>query len=199
MSLPSKWQLWLVINPLSITIFYVVARGLDLTESFDIISEFFMLYGIFWLVVIPLLMVYHKHRRSINARNRKGDLYNTVLNEIKNFVPFRKYKTEEPYQIDLARHLEERFGNVRIELTRSSTRPDIIVGNDLAIEVKGPTCDNDLQTIADKCMRYPQYFKKGLIVALFDVHVNNKRYDDWLFGMKKHFPYIKVVKNENAK
>lgn len=203
LSLPIKWQLWLVINPLVTTLFYIIAFGLDF-------FVFFILYSLFWLIVIPLLIVFWYdnlevrssklvHTENAIVQSKEENLYDRVSNEIENFVPFKKYKTEEPYQIDLARYLEKKFKNIKIELTRSSARPDIIVENDLAIEVKGPTYDHDLQTIADKCLRYPQYFKKGLIIVLFDIHVSDKRYDDWFFGMKKHFPSIRVVKNENAK
>ena len=74
-----------------------------------------------------------------------------------------------------------------------STRPDIITRG-VAIEIKGPTSMRDLQTIADKCLRYPQYFPNGMICVLFNVSITDQLYFDWLNGMKRDFPDVKVIR-----
>ena len=60
--------------------------------------------------------------------------------------------------------------------------------------MKGPTSVRDLTSIADKCLRYTQNFPNGLICVLFSVNVNERRYEEWLKGMNKHYPDVKVIK-----
>jgi hypothetical protein len=120
------------------------------------------------------------------------ELEKTILQ----YKPLRKYyKKEILYQDTLANWLRSQYpdSDVRVEVTRGSTRPDIIV-DDIAIEIKGPTYDKDLQTISDKCMRYTQYYTGGMICVLFNVYVNQRRYDDWLQGMKNNYPDVIVIR-----
>jgi hypothetical protein len=121
------------------------------------------------------------------------EFYLQVIQAINSFESFRRYDEELAYQIDLARWLQSRFPKTKIEETRGSARPDIVIGG-IAVEVKGPTFDRDLQTISDKCMRYCQYYPQGMIVVLFDVYVNQYRYNDWLKGMKNTFPDVMIIK-----
>jgi hypothetical protein len=109
------------------------------------------------------------------------------------FQPMRRYDTEVYYQDSLASWLKSKFPDTRIEVPRGSTRPDIVVEG-VAIEVKGPTYDTDLQTIADKCLRYTQYYSQGFICVLFCVYVNQQRYIDWENGMNKIFPDVKIIR-----
>jgi hypothetical protein len=127
-------------------------------------------------------------QREERERNEKRKL----INAIESFEPFKTYTDEKSFQIDLARWLHKEFPSIKIEESTGSTRPDIVV-DDVAIEVKGPTGTVDLETIADKCLRYRKYYKK-MIVVLFDVHVNDERYNDWLEGMKENFPDVIVIK-----
>ena len=66
------------------------------------------------------------------------------------------------------------------------------VDSEIAIEVKGPTTSRDLQTIADKIIRYRRYFDK-IIVVLFDVKVSPKRYEEWLEGIMDNFNDVVVI------
>jgi len=120
--------------------------------------------------------------------------YKQLLDLIHKFNPIiENYPNELPYQIDLARYLMHYFPNTKVELQKGSARPDIII-DDIAIEIKGPTWENGLQTIADKCLRYPQYFERGFIIVLFDVKVTNRFLDDWSNGLKQKFPGITILK-----
>src|SRR3989344_3023645 len=89
-----------------------------------------------------------------------------VTDAIREFKPARDFENEWPYQIGLHGFLQRQFPMAKIEQSKGSARPDIVIGG-IAIEVKGPTRQKDLDTIASKCMRYRQLFKKGLIVVLF--------------------------------
>ncbi len=112
------------------------------------------------------------------------------------FNPPRKYYREEmPYQDTLATHLKNEFpdGDVGVEVSRGPVRPDIVV-NEVAIEIKGPTGNKELETIANKCLLYDQYFHGGLICVLFNVYVNKRRYDAWLRGINNSYPNVIVIK-----
>jgi len=133
--------------------------------------------------------------KEINEIMKDGtvSLILDVEKVIREFRPLRKYDKEIFYQDSLASWLKSKFPDTEIEVSRGSTRPDIVVEG-IAIEVKGPTYEKDLQTISDKCMRYCQYFPEGLICVLFNVYVNHQRYNDWEHGMKKTFPDVKIIK-----
>lgn len=130
------------------------------------------------------------------ADKTKKDRSNFLLQlekAIREFKPLRHYDKELPYQDTLASVLRKDFPSTRIEVSRGSTRPDIVVRG-VAIEIKGPTGMKDLQTIADKCLRYPQYYPRGMICVLFNVMVSDQLYADWIKGMKRDYPKVIVIK-----
>jgi hypothetical protein len=128
---------------------------------------------------------------------KEGKIFiNELQKAIYDFNPPRKYYREEIlYQDTLAAHLIKEFpeGNVKVELARGPVRPDIVV-NEVAIEIKGPTRDRDLETISHKCILYDQYFHGGLICVLFNVYVNQRRYDAWLKGMNDNYPNVIIIR-----
>jgi hypothetical protein len=134
--------------------------------------------------------------KDLNEKMREDgeDFFKNLEKAILEFITPRRYYNEEKYYQDtLASWLKSKFPDTDIEVSRGSTRPDIVVGG-VAIEVKGPTFDKDLTTIPDKCVRYYQYFPSGMICVLFNVHVNQQRYNDWLKGMNEKHPEVLVIK-----
>ena len=135
-----------------------------------------------------------ERKKLIEKASKNGSGFLIELEKtIREFVPMRWYDKEIYYQDSLASFLKSKFPTTRIEVTRGTTRPDIVVRG-VAIEIKGPTYDKDLLTIADKCLRYTRYFPDGMICVLFNVNVNEHRYKDWLKGMNDHHPNVKVIK-----
>lgn len=126
------------------------------------------------------------------AASEKEKLINQIISEIGDFQPAKKYQNEFPYQVELVGYLKAKFPHAGIERQKGSSRPDIVVG-DVAIEVKGPTRTKDLQTIADKCLRYYQHFGE-LIIVLFEVDVYEPRYNEWKKGIENIFPSIKIIR-----
>lgn len=122
----------------------------------------------------------------------KERLINQIVSEIENFKPARRYYNEFPYQVELVGYLKSKFPHADIEVQKGSSRPDIVIG-DVAIEVKGPTRTQDLQTISDKCMRYYQHFGE-LVVVLFETNVYEQRYNEWKKGMENTFPKVKIIR-----
>lgn len=186
--LPFKWKLWIVINPLTVGIGLLV--GLQDIKS---VVDWFKIYSIFWLLGFPILILILERKLEKRKMRRLGEFKYKLLQVINNFKPFTNYSNEQSYQVDLARYLHNLFPNTHIEGERGTTRPDIVI-DDIAIEIKGPTSHNDLQSVADKCMRYPQYFSGGLIIVLFNVQVNDNFYSNWLRGITNTFPSVEVVR-----
>ena len=120
-----------------------------------------------------------------------------IQKAIQKYTPQRRYYQEILYQDTLAAHLKAKLPerDVKIEKQRGSSRPDIIVDN-VAIEIKGPTTQQSIDTIASKCMRYKMHFPGGLIVVLFDVQVNDYYYDEWLKALKSTHPDVIVIKKQ---
>jgi len=111
---------------------------------------------------------------------------------IEEFRPARKYDYEFPYQIELTGFLKAKLGGfITIEETRGRSRPDIVVDRTIAIEIKGPTSNHQLDTIADKAVRYGRHFEGGLVCVLFDV-LDPVRFREWDAGMRDRFPDILI-------
>lgn len=131
-------------------------------------------------------------RREDEEAREKESLFYRVSKEIEEFTPAKKeLRYEYSYQLNLHGWLKRTFPSAVIEKQRGASRPDIVIKN-IAIEIKGPTGRADLETIASKAMRYSHYYE-GLIVVLFELNVNPQYYQEWLEGLKKHFPNVKVI------
>jgi hypothetical protein len=130
------------------------------------------------------------------ARRDQGEaearkLVNRVMGHIEAFTPSWNNTCEQDYHRELQGYIKAVFPDARVEVQTGSSRPDIVVQN-IAIEVKGPTYTRDLQTIADKLMRYSQHYDT-VIVVLFDVQVNDRRYEEWERGVKKTFGDVRII------
>ncbi|MHC1574237.1 MAG: hypothetical protein ACXQTY_00315 [Candidatus Methanogasteraceae archaeon] len=133
-----------------------------------------------------------KWRKKDEDAREEEKLINQISCEVENFKHSRKYRNEFPYQIELLGYLKSKFSDADIEQQKGSSRPDIVIG-DVAIEVKGPTKTRDLETVADKCMRYYQHFGE-LVVVLFEVEVSERRYGEWEKGMETTFPNVRIIR-----
>ena len=140
-----------------------------------------------WVPQEQLEEVARRDREGAEARK----LVNRLTSHIEGFRPLRDYANEWDYHRELQIHTKAVFPDARIEVQTGSSRPDIVVQN-IAIEVKGPTHTRDLQTIADKLMRYSQHYDT-VIVVLFDVQVNERRYEEWERGIKKTFGDVRII------
>lgn len=86
------------------------------------------------------------------------------------------------------------FPSARIEVQKGSSRPDIVIDN-IAIEVKGPTTQKELETIASKIVRYSRHFS-GFIAVLFEVRVPDTHYREWKEGIlsTKYTIPVEIIK-----
>lgn len=140
-----------------------------------------------WVPQEQLEVVARRDREEAEARK----LVNQLVGHIEKFAPLREYANEWDYHRELQIHIKAVFPDARIEVQTGSSRPDIVVQN-IAIEVKGPTYPRDFQTIADKLMRYSQHYDT-VIVVLFSLQVNERRYSEWERGIKKTFGNARIV------
>lgn len=109
---------------------------------------------------------------------------------IEEFRPAKAFTREIRYQDELYGYLVGKLGKgVTIEKQVGRSRPDIVVGN-IAIEVKGPTSNAGLATIADKIARYRLGFA-GIVCVLFNVQ-DEVHYKEWLEGIQD--PAVVVIR-----
>ena len=150
------------------------------------------LFGIIWFLVF-VLALYIAGKIVIKMRQKENEFKYQVRSAVEDFEPSQRWKTEEGYHGELQGWLKTRFPTSRVETRRGSSRPDISI-NDIAIEVKGPTTHNDLDSIANKCMKYKHHFKEGFIVILFNVLVSDRTYDEWKSILNNTFPEVIVIR-----
>ena len=130
-------------------------------------------------------------RKEAEEIKQESLLYQ-IIEAIQEYTPSREFHDENSYKLELNGWLKSKFKSSNIEVQRGSSRPDIVIG-DIAIELKGPTGTNELQTIADKCMRYIEHYDH-LLIVLFEVNAYDRRYSEWEIGMKKTFPGVEIIK-----
>lgn len=135
-------------------------------------------------------------REAVQARAAKRVIpenLQPLVAAIEAFTPARPYRRESQYQTELLGWLKGRLGgSVLMEVQRGRSRPDIVVDTAIALELKGPTTNQGLQTVSDKIVRYRQYFPV-LMVVLFDVQ-DERYFSEWAAGMKRQFPEILIIK-----
>lgn len=137
---------------------------------------------IFCIILYIILKIIKRRKRFLNGEDK---LLNDLLIEIKGFKPLRNYNSEQPYQVELAGFLKKTYPNLNIEETKWFARPDILV-EDIAIEIKWPTTEQWLATIADKIMKYLKY-RNYIVIVLFNVKVNESYYNEWKDLINSHF------------
>ena len=125
--------------------------------------------------------------------NMKDELAFKVWHSIEVFKPSRYYELESGYHNELFNWLNKDFSQAEWEspTSRRASRPDISIGN-IAIEVKGPTGNRELDTITHKAIRYRNHYDIVLFV-LFSPHFTNEHFDDIKKGMKRDCRYAGVI------
>jgi len=131
-----------------------------------------------------------KARDIIKRRAARKDLpehMRDLVASIEAFDPVRKAKREQPYHDRLFGYLHGKYGKaVSMEMIRDRSRPDIVVWDTGAIEVKRPTGSGELNTVASKIIRYKQHFAQ-FVCVLFDIE-DPVRFREWLKGVEQNHP-----------
>ena len=90
--------------------------------------------------------------------------------------------------------MKSKFPSARIEIQTGASRPDIVI-EDIAIEVKGPTDNNALDTLTTKCLKYSRYYNK-IILCLFEPVFSESNFREIEAGIEQHFPHVRVVRKD---
>lgn len=130
--------------------------------------------------------------QEIARRREVGQLVIDLEKAIQRFEPSRRYGNEFGYHTELQGWLKSRFSNAKVEIRTGASRPDIVVG-DVAIEVKGPTDTNALNTLTTKCLKYSRYYNH-LIIVLFEPRFSERNYAEILSGIQTNFPQVSVIR-----
>jgi hypothetical protein len=127
-------------------------------------------------------------------KEEQGELLNLVHDAIQDFKPSKRYHNEFPYQTELQGWLKSKFPSATIEIQTGASRPDIVI-EDIAIEVKGPTDNNALNTLTTKCLKYSHYYNK-IILCLFEPVFSESNFREIEAGIAQHFPHVRVVRKD---
>ncbi|MCK9631968.1 MAG: hypothetical protein M0R30_10025 [Methanoregula sp.] len=136
---------------------------------------------------------WNSKKKKTESTKTQDKMLREVIDAIEKFEPSRNYHSEQGYHTELQGWLRAHFQQAKVEHQTGSSRPDIVIDSDIAIEVKGPTKSQDLKTIADKCNRYTIYWK-SLIIVLFEVDVNERFYTEWEKGIVCRYPEVTIIR-----
>jgi hypothetical protein len=114
-----------------------------------------------------------------------------VANAIRRFNPSKKYEYEIEYQNELYYWLSREFP-VEYEIQTGSSRPDLIIKN-IAIEIKGPTRNRELDTLTTKFLKYSNHYPYFIIV-LFDCNFSEGHFNEISNGIKQFAPHVKIIR-----
>lgn len=161
-------------------------------------NEIFLnvLYFFIAIVMILFVAVINNRNENVESNNyKKNDLLlSQIIDKINTFTPSRKYKNEFGYHTELQGWLKSHFPNSKVEFQTGSSRPDIIIDN-VAIEVKGPTNNQALNTLTTKCLKYSNHYA-NIIIVLFEPSFSERNYHEILIGIKKSFPHVEVIRKK---
>ena len=125
-------------------------------------------------------------------KKREAELFYQVVKSIEEFEPSKNWSSEEGFQGELQGVLKGKFPRSQVEVQTGASRPDTVI-EDIAIEVKGPTDDQAINSLGSKCLKYTQHYH-NLIIVLFRCSFSESNYNEILEGMKKLFPNVKVIR-----
>ncbi|NMG82819.1 MAG: hypothetical protein GIS02_01270 [Methanosarcinales archaeon] len=130
-------------------------------------------------------------KRRDEEEKTKESLLDKVLESIEDFKPSRRYKNEFGYHTELQGWLKAHFPSAKVEIQTGASRPDIVI-DDIAIEVKGPTDSQALNTLTTKCLKYSKYYT-NIICVLFDPSFTNKNFQEIQEGIVRTFPNVSII------
>lgn len=132
-----------------------------------------------------------KWERRDEEEKMKESLLYKVFESIEDFKPSRRYKNEFGYHTELQGWLKAHFPSAKVEIQTGASRPDIII-DDIAIEVKGPTDSQALNTLTTKCLKYSKYYT-NIICVLFEPSFTDKNFQEIKEGINRTFPNVSII------
>ena len=130
--------------------------------------------GLFWFLVILLIVLailsfvayrVYKTKKEKKVLNKMPDQVRTIkelLDEFTADIPRFSKHAETSYQVDFGRYLKEKLQNNHVvyEETKDGVRPDIIIDQSIAIEIKALKQPNTQENRAYNGQHIDSIFKK---------------------------------------
>jgi hypothetical protein len=123
---------------------------------------------------------------------REGALLFQVIDSIERFMPTKKWGNEDSYHKELLGWLKQSFPNIQYELQIEGSRPDLVIEN-IAIEIKGPTDNQALNTLATKILKYSHHYDH-VIIVLFETTFSERNFQEISSGIEKTYSHVHVVR-----
>lgn len=165
-SLTEKERKWLLFG-VGLTGTYFLVKVV-----YSIVKYLYLKY--FWLLLLILVIILWVTRPQLKAlveeildRLYRPPFYEKVADHLEKFEPFKVYDQEEKYQIDVARYLQEKFGDTTIEeWAGDSGKIDISVkGRKVGVEIKVLRSISDLDRASGQLDRYANYYDHLILMA----------------------------------
>lgn len=122
-------------------------------------------------------------------RAKDHELYK-IKTTIESFKQSRNWPNEAGYQADLYNFLKRNFPDAKLEEKTGASRPDITIKN-IAIELKGPTTDEGINSLPTKCIKYSKYYRK-IIFVLFSPKFSQSNFIEIKKGIEEKFPGLTI-------
>lgn len=145
------------------------------------------------IILLPsLLNILSEMDSGRTGRSIDGEETKKLVSRIQSYDPPEAFDFETNYQSGLYSWLKEEFPQIRWEEQRGSSRPDLVL-DEHPIEIKGPTTHEDLQTLADKTLRYRHKFSGTLVIVLFNIQCTDRLLKEWKEGFDKERDDVVII------
>ena len=114
-----------------------------------------------------------------------------VIESIENFKPSKKWGNEDSYHKELLGWLKQPFPEIKYELQTGGSRPDLVIDK-IAIEIKGPTDNQALNTLSTKILKYSHYYD-DIIIVLFETSFSERNFNEIANGIKKTYSHVHII------
>ena len=152
------------------------------------LGSVFVAFGII-LILILLSIPISRLLKSYKFKTKDYELYN-IKKAIESFKQSRNWPNEAGYQADLYNFLKRNFPDAKLEEKIGASRPDITI-KDIAIELKGPTTDEGINSLPTKCIKYSKYYRK-IIFVLFSPKFSQSNFIEIKKGIEEKFPGLTI-------
>jgi len=129
-------------------------------------------------------------KRESIPKGREKDDFSELVTSIERWIPLRRYKNEEGYQVDLRNYLEHKFGYQVMQET-GETMADIMVNNIFPIELKKNPTLSRYDRLMGQLIRHHR--AKGYAIAVVCDVRRLEQFEDFKHNVSKHFEKNVIV------
>ena len=115
---------------------------------------------------------------------REKDDFSELISAIERWIPLKRHRNEEGYQMDLRTYLEYKCG-YQVRLEKGETMADIMVNNIFPIEVKKNPTLSGYDRLMGQLIRHHR--AKGYAIAVICDVRRLEQFEDFKHNVSKHF------------